>query len=198
MALKDLVGKVSRPEAASAAPQTTDPKPPPVRTPTPPPAERYAAPVALLDASVEFTGTIRCHESIRIDGRCQGELFSDHAVIIGQPAVLQMTIEADSVVVAGEVNGNITALRKITLEPTARVRGNLCTPGIVIQEGARLEGRIVIDADAQPQDASPEPKPAQAAQPAAPNAPAPAKPAAAGESVAAPRSNPLPPPPPTR
>jgi cytoskeletal protein CcmA (bactofilin family) len=104
--------------------------------------------VALLDASVEFTGTINCQESIRIDGRCKGELYSDHSVIIGEPAVLEMAIEADSVVVAGRVNGDITARRKITLERTACVNGNLCTPGIVIQEGAKLEGRIVIGSEA--------------------------------------------------
>lgn len=184
MALKDFVGKVgSRPEPADTA---SGPSPEPTRRPEPPaPArtERASAPVALLDASVEFKGTIVCRESIRIDGRCEGELRSDHAVIIGQPARLRMSIEADSVVVAGEVDGDITARRKITLEPTARVHGNLCTPGIVIQEGAKLEGRIVIDADQGPGASAETEPPAPREEPSAarPEATAP-RPEAKGES----------------
>ena len=54
----------------------------------------------------------------------------------------------DSILVSGEVKGNIVAKRKITLNRTARVTGDLATPGIVIEEGAKLEGKIVIGADA--------------------------------------------------
>ncbi len=150
MALKDFVSKGIRPDETSRA----RPAAPIVEAASPAPtaasAQRSSPPVAFLDASVGFTGTIRCRESIRIDGRCEGELYCEASVIIGEQGVLRMSIEADSVAIAGEVNGNITARRKITLEPTARVNGNLCTPGIVIQEGAKLEGRIVIGSEDAP------------------------------------------------
>jgi cytoskeletal protein CcmA (bactofilin family) len=151
MALKDLVSKGMRSEGAEAqAPAVATPAPAPRPAAPSAPVERRAVPAALLDASLEFEGTMRCRESIRIDGRCKGKLFCEQTVIIGEPGVLGLSIEADTVVVAGEVNGDITARRKITLEPTARVTGNLCTPGIVIREGATLEGRIVINTDEAP------------------------------------------------
>ena len=62
------------------------------------------------------------------------------------------------------VKGDIVARRKITLQKTARVTGDLRTPGIVIEEGAKLEGRIVIGADAP--EAPRAEKPARAAAPA--------------------------------
>lgn len=179
MALKDLVGKVAT-RAETGATLSAQPTPAPARAAAT--AERGSGPSALLDASVEFKGTIRCRQSIRIDGHCEGELYSDQAVIIGQPAVLRMSIEADSVVVAGEVQGDITALSKITLESTARVTGNLRTPGIVIREGAKLEGRIMIGSESA-SAASPQPRkaPESSAEPGPPpprkptsNAPAPA------------------------
>ena len=73
---------------------------------------------------------------------------------------MHASIEGDIVVIAGEVKGDIKARRKITLESTARVTGDLTTPGIVIQEGARLEGRIMIGG-APPAEAAqaPAPKP---------------------------------------
>ena len=179
MALKDLVGKVAtRTEAGEMA---AAPRPNPESARAPARVER-GSPAALLDASVEFKGTMRCRESIRIDGRCEGELRSDRAVIIGQPAVLHMSIEADTVVVAGEVIGNITAQTKIALEPTARVTGNLCTPGIVIQEGAKLEGRIVIGSELEPAAApesrrtAPEPEPRAEPGPPRPRKPTPGAP----------------------
>ncbi len=58
-------------------------------------------------------------------------------------------IEADDVTIAGLVEGDIIARRKITLERSAVVVGNLTTPGIVIEEGAKLKGRIVIGSDAE-------------------------------------------------
>jgi cytoskeletal protein CcmA (bactofilin family) len=144
VALKDFVTKGTWSEPEPFAPAPAAPAPPVQAQPTAPAPERRSPPAALLDASVEFNGTIRCRESIRIDGHCEGELHCERSVIVGEPAVLRMAIAADSVVVAGQVHGDITARRKITLEPTARVTGNLRTPGIVIQEGAQLEGRIMI------------------------------------------------------
>jgi cytoskeletal protein CcmA (bactofilin family) len=48
------------------------------------------------------------------------------------------------VIVDGEVHGDIDAQSEITLRRTARVHGDLTTEGIVIERGAKLEGRITI------------------------------------------------------
>ena len=71
-------------------------------------------------------------------------------MIIGEQANVDASIEADSVIVFGEVKGDVVARRKITLERTARMTGDLATPGIVIEEGAKLKGRIVIGGDEPP------------------------------------------------
>ena len=81
----------------------------------------------------------------------KGEIHGDQLITIGEKGSVHAAIEGDTVVIAGEVQGDITARRKITLESTARVTGDLSTPGIVIQEGARLEGRIVIGGGPPPE-----------------------------------------------
>jgi cytoskeletal protein CcmA (bactofilin family) len=93
----------------------------------------------------------------------EGEVHCDHAVAVGEPARVRASIEADSVVIAGEVKGDIAARSKITLERTARVTGDLCTPGIVIQEGAKLEGRIMIGSDEKSGARTPAGRPAERA-----------------------------------
>jgi cytoskeletal protein CcmA (bactofilin family) len=143
---------------------------------TPEPSVRSHQPAALpscIDASCEFSGTIQSPETIRIDGRVKGEVHCEQTVIVGESASIQAVINAASIVICGEVKGDMSATNKITLQKTARVTGDLRTPGIVIEEGAKLEGRIVIGPDEQP------------AAPKQPNARSSAQPR---ESTAAPAS----------
>ncbi len=108
---------------------------------------RAEAPATYIDASSELDGKLRCKEAIRIDGGMKGELHCEETVIVSQGARVKANINAQSALIGGEVRGNIVARRKITLEATATVTGDLSTPGIVIQEGAKLKGRIVIGPD---------------------------------------------------
>jgi cytoskeletal protein CcmA (bactofilin family) len=141
MALKDLMARASGPEPPRA--ETATPAAPRPAAPSP-------AAVTHLGASSVFSGQLRCGESLRIDGQLRGEVSCDQTLTVGESGSVQAAIEGDTVVIAGEVQGDITARRKITLERTARVTGDLCTPGIVIQEGAKLEGRIVIGGEVRP------------------------------------------------
>jgi cytoskeletal protein CcmA (bactofilin family) len=122
------------------------PRPVPVTAPAP----RTVSPSTSVDASSELEGRLRCKQTLRIDGSIKGEIDCERTVIVGECAKVHATIDAEEVQIAGAVEGDITARRKITLERTAVVVGNLTTPGIVIEEGAKLKGRIVIGSDAAP------------------------------------------------
>jgi len=175
MALKDLMARASGPE-----PDRTEAKPMVLAsTPAPSPVQ-----TTNLGASSVFSGQLRCSESLRIDGQLRGEVSCDQTLTVGETGSVQAAIEGDTVVIAGEVQGDITARRKITLEKTARVTGDLCTPGIVIQEGAKLEGRILIGGGART-----EAERATAAEPAA----RPAEPKAAVRAPAPPAATAPPP-----
>jgi len=136
------------------------------------PAIRTVAPSTSVDSTSEVEGRLRCKETLRIDGRVQGEVHCERAVLIGEGARVKASITADEVQISGVVEGDIAARRKITLERTAVVTGDLTTPGIVIEEGAKLKGRIVIGSDEEP---AVEADPAKEAK----KRPAPTKPQAA-------------------
>jgi cytoskeletal protein CcmA (bactofilin family) len=114
------------------------------------PAPRTVSPSTSVDASTELEGTLRCKETLRIDGRIKGEIECEKSVLVGEGAKVLANIAADEVQISGLVQGDIVARRKITLERTAVVTGDLTTPGIVIQEGAKLKGRIMIGSDLEP------------------------------------------------
>jgi cytoskeletal protein CcmA (bactofilin family) len=153
MALKDFM---NRPEAARVEPPAATAA---AAAPRPAPSAQSPLHTTYLGASISVTGELRCGESLRIDGKVKGEIHGDQLITIGEKGSVHATIQGDTVVIAGEVQGDITARRKITLESTARVIGDLSTPGIVIQEGARLEGRIVIGGSPPPEVTQPTSQP---------------------------------------
>jgi cytoskeletal protein CcmA (bactofilin family) len=167
MALKDFMGRGEREvEGVEAMPR---PVLPPAQ-----PAPRTVSPSTSVDASSELEGKLRCKQTLRIDGYVKGEVECERTVLIGEGARVFASIEADEVQIAGAVEGNIAARRKITLERTAIVKGDLTTPGIVIEEGAKLSGRIVIGSEAeaaadakavQPLKKAVAPKPSEASPP---------------------------------
>jgi cytoskeletal protein CcmA (bactofilin family) len=117
---------------------------------------RRISPSTSVDASTELQGNLYCKETLRIDGRVEGTVTCEKTVLVGEEAKVLASITADEVTVSGLVHGDIVARRKITLARTAVVKGDLTTPGIVIEEGAKLKGRIVIGADEDElQDAKP-------------------------------------------
>ena len=105
------------------------------------------SPSTFIEQGCEITGEMRFRESVRIEGRAEGEIRAGGVVIVGEPAEIQASIRAEAVIVHGTVDGDSRARRKITLLKTARVVGELQTAGIVIEEGARFKGCIVIGAE---------------------------------------------------
>ncbi len=129
----------------------------PGRVPAPDRAQTF------LDEGCELSGRLRFEDSVEIGGKIDGEIECGKTVAIASAADIRASISAECVVISGAVAGDIVARRKITLHETAHVTGDMRTAGIVIEEGARFKGSIVIGAD----------EPQKSVQPAAPEQPAP-------------------------
>ena len=97
-----------------------------------------------LDSSCELSGTLRFKDDVRIDGRVEGEIHAEKAVWIGETATIEAGLRAESIEVHGTIHGNIDIRRKTVLHKSARVSGEIHTAGIVVEEGARVRGTIVI------------------------------------------------------
>ncbi len=70
----------------------------------------------------------------------QGEIVTADALIVGVKGVINATIRAGSVVVKGEVVGNVLASERVELKEGSRVFGDLEAPVVVIEEGVLFEG----------------------------------------------------------
>lgn len=90
-----------------------------------------------IEGKYTFTGT----GTLLLNGEFQGEVVTTGALIVGEKAIVKATIRAASVVIIGEVVGNVQASGRVELKGTARVFGDLEAPVVVIEEGVLFRGQ---------------------------------------------------------
>ena len=95
---------------------------------------------SIVGKETELKGTLKNKESIRIDGKVEGEIHSEGDVIVGEDATVNANIEAKSVSIKGKVVGNITCQGKVELFPSGSLKGNVKASGLTIPEGAFFDG----------------------------------------------------------
>jgi len=95
---------------------------------------------ALLGKGSEFEGKLSFEGTVQIDGIMKGEVHSKDKLVIGESAKVEAELEIGTAIVSGEVEGNITAKSRIELKSPARVKGNISTPVLIIEEGVTFDG----------------------------------------------------------
>jgi len=93
-----------------------------------------------VDASMQGTLIFKDSVNLRINGTFEGVLNTKGSLMIGEQAVVNADITGESIVIAGQVNGNITALKNLKLVSPARVVGDIRSPLLSIAEGAIFDG----------------------------------------------------------
>jgi cytoskeletal protein CcmA (bactofilin family) len=119
--------------------------PPPATGATRPPvAARPAANElnAFLGSGCIYEGKLTFEGRVRIDGKFTGEIFSNDTLEIGPDAELEAEIDVATVVIAGRINGNVTARGRCDLRAPAVVIGNITSPIITMDEGVRFDGEM--------------------------------------------------------
>jgi cytoskeletal protein CcmA (bactofilin family) len=97
---------------------------------------------AFIDQGSEFEGKLNFKDTVRIDGTFRGEITSENTLLVGETGEIEASIKSQTVVVCGQVNGNINAERQVVLHKGARMDGDISTPSIVIEEGAIFNGQV--------------------------------------------------------
>lgn len=95
---------------------------------------------AMLGPSSVVEGKLSFEGPLRIDGTFSGEIKTPDRLIIGESAKVSARITCGSVVVSGELNGNVHASESIELRDRARVKADLATPSLVIDKGVVFDG----------------------------------------------------------
>jgi cytoskeletal protein CcmA (bactofilin family) len=95
----------------------------------------------IIGKDAEVKGTITSATGLRIDGKMEGQIVNSGDVIIGESAVVVADINGRNVIIAGQVQGNLSASGRLEIAPTGRVVGDIVTGILVITEGGHFEGK---------------------------------------------------------
>lgn len=99
----------------------------------------------LLGRGSEFEGKLVFEGTVHINGKLKGHIFSDDVLVVGEGADVQAEIEVGTVLVYGSVTGNIKASRSIELHAPGRIRGNIATPNLMVEQGTIFQGACTMD-----------------------------------------------------
>ena len=130
---------------AQVAPSAWVPTEAPSWTQTPAPQEAPAptGPAATtIAADTVWRGTLRSSSTIQIDGTFDGQIETEQDLLISTDARVEATVHAASIVVAGQLNGQINCRERLEILPTGRVSGQIDAGRFIVHEGAYLGGQV--------------------------------------------------------
>jgi len=112
-----------------------------------------------IGQSIHIKGELTGNEDLTIEGKVEGKVFlKDHNLTIGANGKITAEIQAKTVMVLGEVTGNITADDKVEVATSGSMRGDIVAPRVVLADGAKFRG--AIDMDRKPASSASASKPA--------------------------------------
>lgn len=101
----------------------------------------------VIGEDVIFTGELDFDRLVLVKGELNGTIRSVSDIFLGPGGKVDADIQAEIVSVKGQLLGNIKARRRLELFSTCTVKGNIETPDMIMQSGARFNGSCRMDTD---------------------------------------------------
>lgn len=100
---------------------------------------------AVIGKGMVIKGEIKSRESLHIDGEVQGNLeLPGYRLTLSREGKLGANVIAREIELMGTAHGDLHGTSKITIRKGAHLVGDLRAPGILIEEGAYVKGKIEI------------------------------------------------------
>ena len=142
-----------------------------------------------IGKSVVIKGELSGSEDLTIEGQVDGKIeLRQNVLTIGPNGKIKAQVFAKSVVILGEVTGNVTASEKVDIRDNGSVDGDIAAPRVAIAEGAHFRGSIDMQrqgASAKPAEKADQKAEAKPAAAATPSASAPASTSTTGAAAGA-------------
>ena len=138
-------GNPSQPASTPSAPPANPPAGDAARTPpvTSVDTHRGLEKTVNIGKSVIIKGELNGSEDLTIEGAVEGKIeLRQNVLTIGPNGKIKAQVFAKSVVILGEVTGNVTATEKVDIRDNGSVDGDITAPRVAIAEGAHFRGSI--------------------------------------------------------
>lgn len=120
----------------------------PERGSRPPNAERREA--AVIGPSIHIDGDLHGDEDLVIEGEVKGAVhLKNNSLTIGSHGKVTADVYAHTIYVDGFMAGDLYGAERISIRKTAKVHGNIASPRVSLEDGARFKGSIDMDPEAE-------------------------------------------------
>lgn len=132
-----IFGKTTDSKPAAAIPK---PAAAPGSAPAVSAAPRPASSACVIGAKTVVKGEITGEEDIVVEGLIEGQVRISKDLRVGPGGAVRASVDAQSVIVSGELVGDCTATQRVEIQASGRLTGNIRAPRIVVAEGALFKG----------------------------------------------------------
>lgn len=106
--------------------------------------QKYSTINSLIGDTAVFTGKFEAYGPLRIDGKFNGDIFSEDMVYLGNKSLVNCNIRAKKVIIGGTIKGDVYANKSIIALKSSEIIGNLYAPSIELEDGVIFNGRCNV------------------------------------------------------
>jgi cytoskeletal protein CcmA (bactofilin family) len=104
---------------------------------------------AVIGPSIHIDGDLRGEEDLTIDGEVNGTVqLKNNSLTIGTQGKVRADVYAHSIHVEGYLEGDLYGSERVNIRKSAQLRGNITSPRVSLEDGARFKGSIEMDPQA--------------------------------------------------
>jgi len=104
---------------------------------------------AVIGPSIHIDGDVRGEEDLIVQGEVNGTIqLASNSLTVGGEGKISANVHAHSIYVDGIVDGDLYGSDRVCIRKTAQVHGNITSPRVSLDEGARFKGAIEMDPEA--------------------------------------------------
>jgi cytoskeletal protein CcmA (bactofilin family) len=99
----------------------------------------------VIGVGLTIEGDLSSDEEVVVQGNLRGKLSSSDAVSIGPSSVVQADVAGQSVSIAGQVTGDVTAPERVDIQAGGRLVGDVKAARFTIADGASFKGAVDME-----------------------------------------------------
>jgi cytoskeletal protein CcmA (bactofilin family) len=120
--------------------------------------------ISIIGPGMSVVGDCETDGTLRVEGRIEGTIRAGKAVVVGKDGEVSGKIFTQDAILAGRVQGTIHAASRLEVQATARIDAEVRARRMQLEEGAEVNGTLVMGEQASGEPmAGPRKMPADAA-----------------------------------
>jgi cytoskeletal protein CcmA (bactofilin family) len=99
----------------------------------------------VIAEGLSIEGDVTSDEEVVVQGNLRGKLSTSDAVSVGPRGVVQADIAGQSVSIAGQVTGDVSAPERVDIQAGGRLVGDVKAARFTIADGASFKGAVDME-----------------------------------------------------